>query len=263
MLLIGEYIKYKLNSKGKYDIHSPFVFDFVTKCLTNKLLSEDEKIISKFKVELAKDTRKIKIQDFGAGSKKLGNIRSVQQIFKNAASKGVYAKLLYQLNLYYDCKKVLEFGTSLGVGTVHLALGNKNAQITTVDACLETQQIAKENISKFGIRNIDFIHSDFESYIDGLENEKFDLIFIDGHHDGTAMLKYLNKLQSFSHENTIFVLDDIRWSDGMFEAWNELVKSENDHLTLDLFRMGIVMKRPQQAKEHFVIKLKGVLGGMI
>lgn len=263
MHLIGEYIKYKLNSKGKHDIHSPFVFDFVTNCLTIKLVPEDDYQISKLKSELLNDKRKIEIQDFGAGSKKLGNIRSIQQICKNAASKGVYARLLYQLNSYFKCENVLEFGTSLGLGSIHLALGNKKCNIITVDACFETQQIAKENANKLGVRNIQFIHSDFESYIKSLMDQKFDLIFIDGHHDGKALLSYLKYLEQFSHENTIFVLDDIRWSDGMFEAWNELVKNEQYHLTLDLFRMGIVMKRPQQAKEHFMLKLTGILRGMI
>jgi hypothetical protein len=49
----------------------------------------------------------------------------------------------------------------------------------------------------------------------------------------------------------------------MFKAWKKIIKNENFHLTMDLFRMGIISKRPMQAKEHFVVKLKGILRGMI
>ena len=37
--------------------------------------------------------------------------------------------------LFENC---LEFGTSLGNGTIHLALGNKDSKITTVEACQNT-----------------------------------------------------------------------------------------------------------------------------
>jgi hypothetical protein len=41
MNLIREYIKYKLSNKGKHDIHSPFVYNFVTKCLKEEIREKD------------------------------------------------------------------------------------------------------------------------------------------------------------------------------------------------------------------------------
>ncbi|MCE3296481.1 MAG: hypothetical protein K0R65_2195 [Crocinitomicaceae bacterium] len=263
MFLPVKYIKYKLNSKGKYKIHSPYVFDLVSKCLELKIAPEDRRQIAKVRNSLKNDRRTIQIKDFGAGSHKLGNTRKISRIYKYSASKGVYARLLYQLNRHYSCNEVLELGTSLGVGTIHLALGNRKSRITTVDASPETQEIAREQAQKLGLTNIDFVCSDFHSYLSGLENKQFDLVFIDGHHDGNALRAYLKKLGPLTHNDTIFVLDDIRWSEGMLEAWEEICRDPAYHLTMDLFRMGIVLKRPQQAREHFVIKLRGVLRGMI
>lgn len=71
----------------------------------------------------------------------------------------------------------------------------------------------------------------------------------------------MSHLEDITHKNTIFVLDDIRWSDNMFEAWNELRNMATYHLSMDLFRMGILVPRPGQVKEHFTIKLKNVLSG--
>jgi predicted O-methyltransferase YrrM len=263
MLMIGEYIKYKLNSKGKHQIHSPFVFSFVTECLPKKISIEHKKIIKDYKNRLKSNSKVIEIKDFGAGSKKLGLKRSIRQIFNNAASKGIFSKLLYQLNVYYDCKSVLEFGTSLGVGTLHLALGNPNSKIITVDACEETQLVAKKYLDKNNISNIEFQNLTFNDYIETLTQQKFDLIFIDGHHDGKALLSYLDKLERFIHDDTIIVLDDIRWSNEMLQSWSEIVSSKKYNLSFDLFRMGIIFPRPQQAKEHFVIKMKKIIQGMI
>ncbi len=79
---------------------------------------------------------------------------------------------------------------------------------------------------------------------------------MDGHHDGKATLDYMRKLESHSHNDTIFLLDDIRWSDDMFEAWNILLNSEKYNVSIDLFRMGILIPRKQQVKEHFILRGK-------
>ena len=54
----------------------------------------------------------------------------------------------------------------------------------------------------------------------------------------------------------LLVLDDIRWSNSMLSAWNALKGNKKYHISMDFFRMGILIKRPQQEKEDFMLKLK-------
>jgi predicted O-methyltransferase YrrM len=262
VVLIREYIKYKLKSQGKHDIHSPFVFDFVTRCLKTKINQKDLDLIKSIRKQLLTNSKLINVSDFGAGSKKLGKQRTIKQIFKNASSKGIYSKLLYQLANHYQPQNILELGTSLGYGTVQFALGSPNSNTVTIDACTETQEVAKNHLSDKAFSSIEFISNTFDNYFQTLQNKRFDLVFIDGHHNGQALLSYMEVLKKFTHNDTIFIIDDIRWSEDMLAAWNEIIKNKEYHLTLDLFKVGIVIKRPQQAKEHFTIKLKGVLFSM-
>lgn len=263
MNIIGEYIKYLFNSKGKHKIHSPFVFDFVSVCL-NIELDEITKMNSILQSQiLQSSSERIHVIDVGQGSKKLNSSRKISEIYQSASSKGVYADLLYQLVKHYSKTEVLELGTSLGVGTFFLASGNKNGHVTTIDASAETQNIAKDQLIKLGLTNITFVNSTFKEYFDKKPAEVFDMIFIDGHHNGQALINYLQLLENNMHDETIIVLDDIRWSNDMFDAWKTLVLDQQYHLTLDLFRMGIIMKRQHQAKEHFIIKIKGILKGMM
>ena len=97
--------------------------------------------------------------------------------------------------------------------------------------------------------------STFDYFLENYTGDQFDLVFVDGHHDGEALKKYMSQLEKFTHNDTIFILDDIRWSDSMLDAWKWFVQHPDYHVTMDLFRMGIVLKRPQQVKEHFTIKL--------
>ncbi len=261
MNFVNEYIKYLLKSQGRHGIHSPFVYDFADKCLKINIPSEIKSSINVLKSNLNSNSSVIEIEDAGEGSKKLSNKRSVKSIFKTASCKGVYAKLLFQLSNHYRPQNILEMGTSLGIGTMHLAWGNPKSKVISIDACKNTMALAQKHLDQNEIQNATLIHGKFEDYLNQDLNLIFDLVYIDGHHNGKALKNYLRQLEKFTDENTIFLLDDIRWSDDMFQSWNEIIAKEDYHLTIDLFRMGIIIRRPQQVKEHFVIKLKNVLSG--
>lgn len=253
MFLPLEYIKYRWNAKGRHGIHSPFVYDFVDNCLRIKLEAEDKSTLNDLFGRLKNSTQEIEIQDFGAGSKKLGSKRKVSEIFKMSSSKGKYGELLYRLSKHYQPKEILEFGTSLGVGSTYLALGSDKSIITTVEACKNTRSVALENL-----KALDSVESRLATFVDYLaelpKEKQFDMIFIDGHHDGEALIRYLNQLQEHAHDETLFILDDIRWSDSMKAAWDQISNDSRFHLSMELFRIGIVSRRSHMEKEKFVIR---------
>ena len=253
--ILVEYINYRFKAKGRHGVHSPFVYSFINECLNTK-------IDKKFKIErkklfkkLKKDQTIISINDFGAGSKKLSKQRSISKTLSTSSSKGKYGDLLYKTSAFYQPKNILEFGTSLGIGTLHFHFGSPNTKIKTVEACENTLKIAKDNFKTTESKNIYPIQSTFNEFLETCKDEKFDLVFIDGHHDGLALLDYLDKLKNFVGNDTIIILDDIRWSKSMLNSWNTIIQDSNYHLTIDLFRMGIIIQRKQQEKEHFILKI--------
>ena len=162
---------------------------------------------------------------------------------------------MYQLAKHYKFQNSLELGTSIGIGSIHLAKGNALGKVTTVEACSATRTVALTNFDEINCTNIDSINSTFVDFFKTYSGEKFDLIYIDGHHDGAALLNYLQAVEPFSHDETIYLLDDIRWSDSMFNAWNQLKADDRFHVSIDFFRMGMLVKRPFQRKENFTLKL--------
>lgn len=254
MNILSEYISYFLKAKGRHGTHSPFVYQFVSECLKtnmdNNFVLERKKLFNSLK----KDKKTIEITDFGVGSKRLGNIRSLKSIFKTNTSRGKYGTLLYKITKFYKPKSILELGTSLGVGSFHFSKANSDSQIITLDGCSEIYKVAVQNLNIRECVNVTCVNSTFIEYLKANTNQKYDLIFIDGHHDGEALLIYLELLKQNSHNDTIFILDDIRWSDSMLAAWNKIIQSKDYNLTMDLFRMGIIIPRKQQEKEHFIIR---------
>lgn len=248
------YINYLLTGKNRHGVHSPFVYSFSDRCLTQKIPSSLLLSYDKYYQQLRSNTNTIQVNDMGAGSKRLKNERKIADIARISGTTKKYGKLLYKITSYYQPKQVLELGTSLGLGTFMLAKGAKHATITSIDACPSTQEIAKKQFLNHQIDTAQLITSTF---IDFLEKDHtvYDLIFIDGDHRGNKLIKLLSLLEKNSHDETLFILDDIRWTKDMYTAWKEITNHPNYHLTIDLFRMGIIAKRHHQQKQHFTIKL--------
>jgi hypothetical protein len=67
-------------------------------------------------------------------------------------------------------------------------------------------------------------------------------------------MKYVKNLLPHMHNDTLLLLDDIRWSNSMIQAWKQLAKSDYFNVSIDLCRMGILTPRKQQSKQHFVFR---------
>ncbi len=253
MFLGFEYMKYRWNAKRRHGVHSPFVYELTDKCLrtpVSALFTERTRLLG---TRLKSNKKTIEIIDHGVGSRKLGNIRSIASIYATNTSKGKYGTVLFQLMQHYQLESALELGTSLGIGSVCLATGNENAVITTIEGCPNIHSEAKENLKALKVENVHPLVGTFADVLPKLPKTKYDLIFIDGHHDGKALINYVEQLLPHAHDETLFLLDDIRWSKSMKAAWEQLKSDERFHVTIDFFRMGMIVQRPHQEKEHFDI----------
>ena len=86
-------------------------------------------------------------------------------------------------------------------------------------------------------------------------NRKFDLVYFDGNHQKEATLNYFQKLLPATHNDSVFIFDDIHWSQGMEEAWETIRKHPSVKVSIDTFHIGLVFFRREQAKQHFKIRL--------
>lgn len=253
---IISYIKFLLKSTNQHGVHSPFVYDFVTKCLYDKSNYDDYQLIENYRKQLLQSKAILQISDFGAGSKTMNsNLRKVSKMVKTSSSSLKDTKLLFRISKYLGLNSTLELGTSLGVGTQALALGNPNNKVLTVEGCPETLEFAKSNFQDLKLENITAINTDFKNAIDNLTRDTFDCIFFDGHHNKTATLEYFNLLKTKAHNDSIFIFDDIYWSKEMTEAWNRICADHAVTVSIDVFNFGFIFFRTEQPKQHFRIRL--------
>lgn len=253
--MLKAYLKYKIKSLNSHGIHSPFVFEFYNEVIKKSGHTEDRSIQA-LRSSLLKDKTEVQVTDLGSGSKKNQSAtRRISEIAKNAGISRKYGRLLARIIQFYSLESVLELGTSLGLGTAYLSISEK-CKVDTIEGCPNVSNQARKNLEGLKRTNVNSIEGAFDDVIPDLlaNRSKIDLIFIDGNHNYEATLKYFNLFMTKAHNNTFLVFDDINWSEGMRKAWDEIIASPEIHVSLEFFRMGIVLKRAEQEKQHFVLK---------
>jgi predicted O-methyltransferase YrrM len=254
--LIKSYLKFLYHSKNEHGVHSPFVFDLVTKCFYDKTNYPEYSILKEYRKSLLENQNTIEVTDFGAGSRVFkSNQRKISAVAKNVGISPKNAELLFRMIRYFQPESVLEIGTSLGLATSALSVGNKNSIIITLEGCPQTIAIAKNQCQLQNLNNIEFVNTKFEDFLttDNQQPTTYNFIFFDGNHSKPATLNYFELLSPTISNNSIWIFDDIHWSDDMEEAWGIIKNHPKVTLSIDTFQWGIVFFRKEQTKEHFII----------
>lgn len=145
-------------------------------------------------------------------------------------------------------------GTSLGISTLYQAKADGRARVITLEGCPEIAAVAQENFKRLKANNIELMTGNFSTTLPQAlrKMQRIDYVFFDGNHRKTATLNYFHEALKYAHEGSVFVFDDIYWSQEMMEAWEEIKAHPQVTLTIDIFYMGIVFFRKEQVtKEHF------------
>jgi len=254
---IADYLKHRLTAKSRHGTHSPFVYKLVDEVIYDFSVKKVYEDIEKQRKKLLNDDSVLTITDLGAGSQLNKNKqKSVREVAKNALKTPRLAQLIYRLAKNHPAKKLIELGTCLGITSAYLAKANPAATIITIEGCPETANVSYQNFVALELTNIELQVGNFnELFPKEVENtDLLDFVYIDGNHTKEATLNYFNLCLPKIHEGTLLIFDDIYWSEGMKEAWQEIKAHPQVTVTVDLFWIGLVYFKQDQVKEHFKIK---------
>jgi len=255
---IMRYCKYVLTAKTSYDVHGPFIFNFINDVVKNNrhYYAFDE--IEYSRKRLLGDKRIIVVEDFGAGSKiNKTPKRKVSAIAKNTLITPKFGQLMFRIVDYLQPKTILEIGTSLGISTLYLTKAALNAKVITLEGSQTVAEIAQNEFKINTINNIELLTGEFSSTLPealkALGN--VDLAFVDGNHRLTPTLQYFELIKPYLNEHSVVIFDDIHWSDEMEAAWQAIIADPMVTMTIDLFFKGIVFfKKDFHVKSNFVLQ---------
>ncbi len=139
-------------------------------------------------------------------------------------------------------KKILELGTNTGFSGSYFTSVN-GVELVTIEGSKDLCNIAESNISRVS-DNFRIMNCLFDDAIDQLleEEQQFDCVFIDGQHERDATIHYTKRLEPLMSNNSIYIYDDIYWSDGMNQVWKELFMNFGFSHGIDLQLIGVFRK---------------------
>ncbi|MGO1477467.1 O-methyltransferase [Senegalia sp. (in: firmicutes)] len=141
-----------------------------------------------------------KKDDFLIGLEKFADENHIPIIHPEVAE---FMKVLIKIK---GAKNILEIGTAIGYSAIIMSGSMDEGRITTIERRQDMIDIAKKNIEKLSLKNIDIINGEAKEILPKL-NQKFDFIFIDA-----AKGKYMEFLPyciDMLEENGIILSDNV------------------------------------------------------
>ncbi len=205
------------------------------------------------------DRTPLEAPDAGAGSRSSGD-RTVAHVARTALKSPKEAGQMARMVEVLRADHVLELGTCLGLTSATLA--RAGAAVITIEADPQLAALAAAGWRELGVQ-VRGEGGTFADRLPELEREwqaaghpGFGLIFIDGHHDGAALVDYVRRLRPWlaaSEGPAAIVCDDIRWSPSMWAAWNAL--QGEWPVAVDLGTWGLLMDGPRLTPFRRAVRL--------
>lgn len=250
---IIHYIKHQLQAGNAHALHSPFVYDLYTRVISMHKNYYCFSNIEALRLKLASDNSSFEKEEFGTGKNKIVHVNEVLQ---RAVKPRKQAQLLFRLINYFHSKNILEIGTSLGITTAYLASVDSSSRVLTLEGCTNTLSVAKNNFDLLRLKNITCLAGDFSNTLPQALNtlSTVDFVFFDGNHQYQASMDYFERCLTHAHEQSVFVFDDIYWSEGMTRAWKEIIQHPKVSVSIDLYHVGLIFFRSNINKQHHCLK---------
>lgn len=185
---IKSYLNFLVHSTNQHGVHSPFVYNLITRCLYDRSQKERKKEVYQL----------IKKQKIDINPKLAAFINRLIPFlsYQNAYASEGYTK---------DLNSILQLQNNI---TPHTTL----------------------------------------------QREGIDIFYSTLKNKDAAIDQDISMIQKHKHNDTVWIINHIHEAKDQEEIWNQIKEDTNTKVSIDLFHLGLVFFRKEQAKEHFVIR---------
>jgi predicted O-methyltransferase YrrM len=244
---LGEYLR---RAQGAQWLHSPFLYDCYETVIRHQPSAAGARIEAQRRA-LARSREQIGMHDYGAGGN--GSLRTVRiaDLARRSARRRRDGELLLRLCRRYQPRHVLELGVSLGFSALYQLSGWPEMEFTGLEGDPGLAERAQQALRAAGLGG-QVLPGEFTASLDQLMASGYrpDYVLLDGNHRCAPTLEYVSRLLPRMPAGGILLLDDIRWSEDMWQAWQAVIRLPEVTLSLDLLSMGLCFIRRPQAKQH-------------
>lgn len=216
--------------------------------------------------ELRASDRMVEYRDYGAGAPttarptddeaaagRLGT-QSLGRLTTVASKDRMWAALLMRLVRHTRPHSCVEMGAAVGISAAYQAAAlrlNGHGHLVTLEGGQALAEVAEATLASLDLSGIArVVPGRFADTLPAVLGEAApDYVFIDGHHDGQATTDYFAQVEAVMPRGVV-VLDDIDWSEGMRQAWQEISTAPSVAASVDLGPLGVCVLGESRAPLH-------------
>jgi hypothetical protein len=219
---------FRLKTKKGFGVHSPFVFNFITKVLN--------------------------CNSAYYSFQKLDNIRRTlkRQHYPLRIKSRKYYRLLFRIANYVKSSVILEIGNSSALPSIYLTAPNTNALTYVInlssDLIPAVESAAKIlSVKLSGLKTVDSV-VDAEQFLSGIAS--VDILYLSGNAD-MSVDDFFSMVSSKLHNDSLLIVEDIFSSRALNLYWKKICDYPGVSVTLDLKQFGIAFFSSKLNKENY------------
>ena len=225
----------KIRFRKGFGVHSPFVYNLITKVIEDKNVYYAFEEIENFRQQLLND----------------GELRPVT--FRETQSAACGA-LLFRMVHFFKCRNVIEIGSSTGVMGLYLAMASRTrCNCWLLDERRGLAQKLKLFALAHNLHKLQYIEGDYQGSLTRLCSElpEVDLLFINHLPETHTVNELWHWCKPLINKQSILILDNINRNKEMQKLWQSLKHDPQSRVIIDLYAMGIVFFNDRLPKRYY------------
>jgi len=213
----------KIRFRKGYGVHSPFVYNLITKVIEDKSVYYIFEEIEKFRQQLLND-------------------EELSAITFRETQSAAYGALLFRMVNFYGCRNVVEIGSSTGVMGLYLAASSRTQRNCWL---LDERHGLAGRVREFALAHhlhkLQYIEGNYKESLNLLcaELRAVDLLFINRLPEKYPIEELLRSCCPLISKHSILILSNIGRNKEMRRVWQSLKQHPESRVVVDLYGLGI------------------------
>lgn len=228
----------KIRYRKGFGVHSPFVYNFITKVIEEKSSYYAFDEIEKFRSDL------------------LSRNDSYSIITAKETQSANYGEFLFRIMNFFKCKNVVQIGCSTGVMSLYLTMSSPGKNTCyLLEERSDLLHFIRDFSMAYNLNKIKVLEGDYKINIKKVcaECNEIDLIFINQLTSAIKTEEIESLCKPLISKTSILILNDIIKNKQMKKLWVKVKNNPESRICLDLYSLGIVFFDNKLPKKNYKV----------
>lgn len=243
----------KMRYRKGFGVHSPFVFNLITKVIEERRPYYRFDTIEMERRKLLYCSDRVTYPD-RRHNNRLRTCTVARMVQREAISrkKGM---LLFRLVTYFGSRNIVQVGMGAGISTLYLTSYATGLKCVALEALPAFAGIAAKLLNKQSRNPVDIREGEYAALLPAALGglPQVDFVFFNTAHERHRNSLFFREAVTYVHPGTVFVFDGIAANKEMRAFWKEVRAHPAVTVSIDLDSVGLAFFDPKLYKRNYIV----------